>query len=373
MAQQILQIIPTPPDSSDGIGDYALLLAAQLRQDAQLDTQFLVFRNDIEVKSAIDGFSIAHLPEHKPQALCSLIPESIRAVIVHFSGYPYFNTSLRGMVGIGIPFWLVNTLCAIKQSHRIKLIVMFHELPKLYWKQFYCFDYLNPIHCMVARPLAQTADTVLTTSTKYQSILSNWVNAPVHRLPIFSNMGEPAIVPPLIKRKRRLVIFGGSARQRVYQNSLKDLVKSCQTLGIEEIYDIGPPLQLQANYHLEGIPLIELGFQSQESISQVLLTSMVGCLDYTPFPGDLSKSGVFAAYCAHGMLPLSTRYNPSESDGLHLQQQYLTLDQDMTQVQPTELQAVASAAHQWYQDHSLRAIAQVFAQHLLDQKEDSLV
>lgn len=190
------------------------------------------------------------------------------------------------------------------------------------------------------------------------------MSQPVHRLSIFSNMGEPDTVPSLIERKHRIVIFGGSARRRVYQNSLKALVQSCETLGIEEICDIGPPLHLKETMDFSGIPLVEMGFQSQESISQILLTSIAGCLDYTPFPGDLSKSGVFAAYCAHGMLPICTCYNPSEADGLHLHQHYLSLDEDLTVLDPTALQTIATSAHQWYQSHSLSATASQFAHYL---------
>jgi hypothetical protein len=360
MAEQILQIIPTPPNSSDGIGDYAFLLASQLLKDAQINTQFLVFRNDIEVAPVIDEFSVARLPIYLPENLDSFIPEGVRAIVVHFSGYPYFDTSLKGMLGFRTPFWLVNVLQSIQQSRNIKLIVMFHELPKLYWKQFYLFGSLNPIHSIVSRRLAQIADTVLTTSAKYQNILTQWVKKPVLRLPIFSNMGEPELIPPLVERKRRLVVFGGAARQRVYQNAAKELIEACHSLGIEEICDIGPSLKLEVTYHFNGISLTEMGFQAKETISKLLLTSIAGCLDYTPFPGDLSKSGVFAAYCAHGMVPINTRYNPSESDGLNRNQHYLVLDHKLKNWNLVNLQTVADNARNWYQSHSLKEVSKTF-------------
>lgn len=77
MLDQILQIIPTPPNNSDGIGDYALLLAAQFRKDFQIDTQFLVFRNDVEVSSSVDGFPIAVLADYRPEVFCTAIPKSV--------------------------------------------------------------------------------------------------------------------------------------------------------------------------------------------------------------------------------------------------------------------------------------------------------
>lgn len=356
MVEQILQIIPTPPNSSDGIGDYALLLATQLLKDAQINTQFLVFRNDIEVNSDVNRFSMARLPSHQPEVFCSSIPKNIRAIIVHFSGYPYFNTSLKGSFGVGTPFWLIDALQSVVKSHPLKLIVIFHELPKLHWKQFYLFGCLNPIQSIVSRRLATMADTVLTGSVNYQAILSKWLGKTVTKISIFSNMGEPDAVSPLAIRKRRLVIFGGSARSRIYQNNFQALIQSCKVLGIEEICDVGSPLKLP-KYSGLGINFIEMGFRSQPEISELLLTSLAGCVDYSPFPGDLGKSGAFAAYCAHGLVPILTRYNPSEADGLQMNQHYLVLGSKLDSLNLTQLQAIADQAHEWYQTHTLKEVA----------------
>lgn len=365
MANQILQIIPTAPNCSDGIGDYALLLASQLLKDAQINTEFLVFRTDIEVESEIAGFATTRLPIHQSEALFSVVSEGIQAIVVHFSGYPYFNTSLKGMFGFETPFWFVEALQSIQQARQLKLIVMFHELPKLYWKQRYFLNSLNPIHSIVSRRLAHIADAVLTNSAQYQKILTNWVKHPVERLPIFSNMGEPDWILPLSERKRRLVIFGGATRQRVYQNAFQELIAACSALNIQEICDIGPPLNLNLAHFLKPINFVEMGFQSPAAISQLLLNSIAGCLDYTPFPGDLSKSGVLAAYCAHGVVPIVTRYNPSEADGLYSNQHYLTLDKGAVTSNLNDLQVVATNAYDWYQSHSLSAVTNVFLHHIL--------
>lgn len=45
---------------------------------------------------------------------------------------PYFNTSLKGTFGAGTPFWLIDALQAVISNHQLKLIVIFHESPKLY-------------------------------------------------------------------------------------------------------------------------------------------------------------------------------------------------------------------------------------------------
>jgi hypothetical protein len=364
MTIKILQIIPSPPDLGDGIGDYASLLASQLWQDYQIETHFLVFRTDIKINSEASKFPVAQLSARNSQALFSAIPDQISTIILHFSGSIYFNSNFKGLLGINTPFWLSETLQTLVNLHQVKLILMIHELPMLNRGQFYFFGLLNPIQNIVSRRIASISDTVLTSSNNYQKIVSGWLRKPVKKELIFSNMGEPDSMPSLRERKKRLIVFGGSARCRIYQNSSDLLVRSCQILGIEEICDIGPSLDL-SKFRFSDINLIELGFRSRTEISQLLLTAIAGCTDYTPFPGNLGKSGVFAAYCAHGLVPILTQYNPSEADGLYLHQHYLALDEEITNLGLEELQSIADSAHQWYQGHSLRAVSSIFAHHIL--------
>ena len=361
--KKILQIIPTPPNNADGIGDYALQLASQLRQDFQVDTQFLVFRNDMQVEPIASGFTMQQLSVHTAEKFRAAIPNDIQSIIVHFSAYPYFNTSLKGSLGFGTPFWLIDALRSVVKSQQLKLVVMFHELPKLYWKQFYVFDFLNPIQCIVSRRLARMADTVLTSSTKFQAVLSTWIGKDVPKISIFSSMGEPESIIPLRMRQRRLIIFGGSARARIYNNHSPALIQSCQLLDINEIYDIGSTLTLP-DYSQAGIDLRSIGFRSPTEISELLSTSLAGCIDYTPFPGNLGKSSVFAAYCAHGLVPILTRYNPSEVDDLYNDRHYLVLGSELAILNLDRLQIVADNADRWYRGHTTQAISKTFFSYL---------
>jgi hypothetical protein len=365
MSDKILQIIPSPPNCADGVADYALLLATQMLKDAQLKTQFLVFRIDLEVEpTIINGFPLMRLPNHQPQSLYSSVPEDIDVIILHFSAYPYFNTSLRGIFGKGTPFWFAYALKSLIQDRKIKLIVMFHELPKLHWKQFFFFNFLNPIHSSVSRRLAQIADTIITNSTYQQAMISKWSGKNVTKVQIFSNMGEPDKVSALTDRQRRLVIFGGPARTRIYQKHFPALMESCKLLGVTEIYDIGPPVPIP-EYSNTGIKLVQKGFLSQPEISELLLTSFAGCLDYFRCPGGLGKSGVFSAYCAHGLVPILTEYDASEADEIYMNQNYLVLGSQLGNLSSAQLQAVANKAHQWYGGHALPKIAEIFSSSIL--------
>jgi hypothetical protein len=365
MSDKILQIIPSPPNCADGVADYALLLATQMLKDSEIKTQFLVFRIDLEIKpTVISGFPLMRLPDHQPQSLYSSVPEDISAIILHFSGYPYFNTSVRGIFGRETPFWFPLALKSLVQNRKIKLIIMFHELPKLHWKQFFFFNLLNPIHTSVSRRLAKIADVIFTNNMYQQSLLSKWSGKNITKVLIFSNMGEPDTVPSLIDRQRRLIIFGGSARSRLYQKYFPVLIESCKLLGITEIYDIGPPVEIPECSDAE-IKLVKMGFLSQPEISELLLTSIAGCLDYFRGTGGLGKSGVFSAYCAHGLVPILTKYDASEADEIYISQNYLVLGSQLGNLSPDQLQAVANKAHKWYRGHTLSKIARIFSSSII--------
>jgi hypothetical protein len=195
----------------------------------------------------------------------------------------------------------------------------------------------------------------------------NWTNNPITLVPVFSTIGEPDHVPLLADRQMRMVIFGGTARSRIYdsQGSIDRLIQACHALGIKEVYDIGPPLDLKNRYNFQDISFIEKGYLSSQDIRLLLLTSVAGCFDYTPFPGELAKSSVFAAYCAHGVVPISTQYNPSEGDGIYTSQHYLDLN-DLNPLSLSELQIISENVQSWYQPRNLKAVSQMFVSQIFD-------
>ena len=82
-----------------------------------------------------------------------------------------------------------------------------------------------------------------------------------------------------------------------------------------EIHDIGPPMQdgaLAQRLAQEGV--VAHGKLSAEEVSRALSGAAYGALSY---PTDyVSKSGVFAAYSAHGMCPILLWQDYRPHDGL---------------------------------------------------------
>ncbi|MEO0756737.1 MAG: hypothetical protein AAFY78_07670 [Cyanobacteria bacterium J06648_16] len=355
---RVLQIVPRLSPDVDGVGDYALQLAQQLSRQHQIASEFLVFRPSRRTTQQVAGFPVHRLTEHTIDGLLACVPKAIDTVLLQYSNYPY----LRGK--LDAPGWLVAGLAAFKQRG-VRVVVMFHELPTLRYRRIRC---PNPIQRQVSRRLAQVADAVVTNNTAFQQTLSTWVTGSVRCLPNFSTVGESAGGKPLCDRTRALVVFGSSDRSRAYRNNLSTLQTLCGQLGIQTLYDVGRPLDEtleEVASHLQ-IRLIRTGFLPAEQVSQLMEESFAGLFDYRRFPNNLAKSTVYAAYCAHGLLPINNQQSLRPQDGVVSGRHYLSTA-ELTALHLhtpdllTSLQIVATNAHQQYQTRTLAICAQAFA------------
>ena len=355
-SSKVLQIVPRLPPYSDGVGDYARLLAQQLSHKHQIETEFVTFRPGTDTPDEVDGFRTHRLFTHSIDAFLSFLSPSISGVLLHYSNYPYLQGKLDA------PFWLVQALRQLQQRQPMPLVTMFHELPTLKWKKI---RVLNPIQSQVSRQLSRLASAVFTDSYHFKKHLQNWTQAPITCISDFSTIGEPTPkqINPLNQRQRRLVVFGGSDRIRAYRNPDR-LLATCKALNIPEICDIGAPQTLDTR-SLSSLTFTQMGFQPAETVKTILLDSMAGLIDYSRFPGDLGKSSVFAAFCAHGLMPICSAYNPSEPDGIFADKQYAIASQNLANYSPMQCQQIADQARAWYCQHDLATNAKQFASHFI--------
>ncbi|MBW4469063.1 MAG: hypothetical protein KME45_01515 [Stenomitos rutilans HA7619-LM2] len=334
---EVLQLCPKLPPAIDGIGDYAIALANGLQQH-DIHTHFMTFKQGNEAV----GFPISELNTESPQAFVNAIPTTIQAVLLHYSDYPYDPK-------FGAPYWLVEALKAMQQQRSLPLLIIFHEFPSFYLlkKTFYRF----PWQQQVAWKLANLATGIVTNNAVTKTVLAERLQQPILNLPVFSNIGELHEPTPLKQREKSLIVFGTPGRRaRIYQRSRAMLINSCQLLGIEEICDVGPSLDLE-QLDIAGIPLIQKGEQSAQAISRLLSDSLAGIV-YSTDNGRLAKSGVFATYCAHGLVPIVTQKQSPLMDGLQAQTHFLFAGLQTQSLSMQDLQAIAQKAHQWYNKHN---------------------
>jgi hypothetical protein len=167
----------------------------------------------------------------------------------------------------------------------------------------------------------------------------------------------------LRQRRRRLVVFGTYGRRlEVYRRSAQNLRRVCGALEIEEVLDIGRPLEGGVIPDL-GAPVVTCGELPGAGVGEVLTDSVAGVVDYPV--SILAKSTIFAAYCAHRLIPLVAAYGDgARMDGLEPNKHYRLVDDDIKGLNLPAGQAIADNAHGWYQTHNLAVHAKALASRL---------
>ena len=356
----IFQIVPRLPPETNGVGDYALNLARQIRKDFDIETHFVVGDPDWQGEETIEGFCVSKVADRSAKELLSLLENNSSAtVLLHYVGYGYAQR--------GCPIWLVEGLqnwC--KQYSPKKLVTMFHEVYASSNKPWHSSFWLSPLQRNITACLAQLSNRIITSKQLYADIISR-ISEGKHQnittLPVFSNIGEPTQVRQLSERKPWLVVFGGrEKRRRVYKESKDQLNFICQTLEIEKIIDIGSSTGLTLQ-NINSTPVEELGRQPAETISQILLKSRVGFSNY--HPNFLAKSTIFNSYCSHGVLPINVKGSDLKIDGIESGRHYLVADTLAKNREKIErFQTIADSSYDWYQNHRLSVQAQIFANQL---------
>ena len=349
----VISIVPRLPPAIDGVGDYALNLARQLRKDFNVQTHFIVGNPTWTGELELDGFPISHVTNSSANTLFKLLDNRSPPILLHYVGYGYAKR--------GCPVWLVDSLQRWKSLYpQRSLVTMFHEISASSKRPWESPFWLSSLQRNLAARLAQMSDRCITSKQLYGDIItqiSRGKHSQVPFLPVFSNVGEPDRVSPLSERQKQLVIFGGVAnRIRVYQESQAVLDQVCQILNIQEILDLGTPTE-QTPQSIGDVPILELGQLPAEKISEIMSSAIAGFLNYNP--DFLAKSTIFAAYCAHGLLPISATGSSSVIDGITTGEHYWVLSK--SELKDIEMmQVIANNAHSWYSANDLSAQSTVF-------------
>jgi hypothetical protein len=344
---EIIQIVPSLPPATGGLADFSLLIAKELRDRNDIHSRFVVGDPTSHGLGEIEGFFAEPTRDRTAGALLKALGDASSTVLLHYVGYGYATR--------GCPFWLIDGLEQWRKMREKRLVTVFHELwafgPP--WRSSF---WTHPYQKFLTKRLANATDCCQTTMNMYRRILERI--APRHlgkipAIPVFSNVGECGRLTCLDERKRRMVVFGGpSLRTKTYTQHSRELVDACSALQIECIVDIGPPIGIKLDLPL---PVIVMGKQSAQEICRLLAESVAGFMSY--FDGYLAKSGIFAAYCAQGLVPIVACRNRSELDGIRSGSEYLTAATLPAHISGSEMQAIADRARAWYEKHSLARTA----------------
>jgi hypothetical protein len=296
----VLQIVPHLPGSYDGVGDYALNLAKALSKACNLQTTFLVAQTT-ETRSK-DGFEVFS------GLAGDLSSRSFDHVILHYANYGYQSR--------GVPFELRRFSRGLRRNLHGRWITTFHELyasgPP--WKSAF---WLRPWQVKIARDLIDISDFCFVSNDVIRNAISRHdARKRIRLLPVMSNFGEPELADFDGRPKARWAICGG---ETLIARSLRSLKAALPSIPLNyfptEIAIIGghqgESIRELVQDLKAAMPDTSLNCHPKitaDGASQILAGCSFGWLDYygrgKAWPGMIFKSGSFAAYCAHGVIPV---------------------------------------------------------------------
>ena len=273
-------------------------------------------------------------------------------LLLHFSGYGFHPR--------GLCQWLAREVEDARRvmGPRLRVVTMFHELfasgPP--WGSAF---WLSRVQAGIAARVARASDAVWTNSQHHAQWLQPKTRpgTPLHVRPVFSTIGEPQAVPPTALRQRRLVVFGSASTRARALQALPRHAATLRAQGITELLEVGSGAS--AAWHHPALQHRHLGHLDETALHQLLASSAYALIDYPSI--HLGKSTVFAAYAVHGCVVLNTAAPGPDADGLLAGLHHHTLGQTGS-LWHAEPQGMASAARQWYAQHTLAVQAREFAQ-----------
>ncbi len=342
---RILQVVPRVPGGIDGVGDYALTLAAKLHHKFGRSTVFVT--PDAPSTTTVRNFEVRPLDELGNA-------QEFDRVILHYVNYGYQTR--------GIPFGLVSTLRRMRQQHRGKLLTIFHELyasgPP--WSSAF---WLQPLQVHLSKAITQLSDACFVSNQKFLSELQRLVpNAQIHLHPTPSGLQEPSLSHDQIAARdpHRWGIVGGTL---LSERSLRSFAQTKQ--GIPE--SVAPRFLFVLGGNENPVTrslLADLGIESDyrpriaaSDASEILRTCSFAWINYFHRPDVESsvilKSSAFAAICAHGVVPIFPHGGgPISINGDRLPGPFFAESNRREIPSPQERSTIAGDIYDWYQRHA---------------------
>lgn len=328
MQQRIVQLVPT---AQGGVRDYA---------------------DGLELEWSRRGVGSLLLPfDHETARRQSLVERLATSAAAGDHPCLLLHLSVYGYARRGLCFWLLRELQQARRELGTSwpLVTVVHELftsgPP--WRPAH---WLGRFQAHLVSGIVGLSDSVVTNSDHHGAWLSARVSSgvPVRVAPVFSNVGEPADVRAAGERSAGLVVFGSaSTRQRAF-GLLGSHLAELAELHIEHVVEVGPGPA--TSFAAPGLTCAHVGEQAPAEVERLLQSHRYGLIDYPSF--HLGKSGVFAAYAAHGCVVLNTAADRVDADGLRSGRHYLSLRPGAAAaLGASAAAAMSTRLHHWYLGH----------------------
>ena len=363
--RRVLQIVPRVPGTLDGVGDYALNLARALLTGHNISTLFAVAKETSV--TAKDGFEvIAGMDEDSVDSLAGQCDH----VILHYVNYGYQAR--------GVPFYLRRFARKLREKIQGRWLTNFHELyasgPP--WRSAF---WLRPMQVTIARDLIDVSNACFVSNRTIEKEIHAYDPAKkIYLAPVMSNFGEPELTDFRAASPKHWTICGGTAlvarslisfrRMRAaipaeFAPAQLDVIGGRDEAATRTLINAlaGDASGLACRYHPEV---------SAERASELLRQCSFAWLDYfgtgKVWPEMILKSGVFAACCAHGVVPvLSHQEEAFALEGDPMPGPFFMASRRTYFPPPDALRATRQKIHAWYHAHAASPrLAQIYAEAL---------
>lgn len=345
----LIQVVPRLLPGRCGVSDSAVSLAHALKADCGVDSAFVVLNSSERCDLP---YAAVYCPPAKLLESClALTKGRSGTMLLHVSGYGYSPD--------GAPTQLADALQQVAASGRFRAAAYIHETfasgppwKSAFWYQGRQQRALRSIvtHCqLVVTSIQFFKDWLEPQSQKLGG-------PPIHLMPVISTAGETDDPLPFARRKAALVVFGLAGTRELAYRQLAAAGNLLESLGVEEILDVGPACGAPAQ--MQGVPVKPMGLVPAEDLSAVFAQAQFGFVSHVWF--CLGKSSVFAAYCAHGTIPVSVGDFPQEADGVREGVQVVT-PRTVKAVRQAGWEHCSQAAWNWYRGHRARVHAERYA------------
>jgi hypothetical protein len=335
------------------VSDNAIALARELRDGFGVDSVFVVLNSTEACNLEFPRFYTT--PAQLLETCVKVSDGEAGAALLHYSGYGYSPD--------GAPVELSAEFERLRRHGQFRMGAYFHELfvRVMPWRSAFWYRSRQQ---RVARAILNQCDFAATNLRLHYEWLKDKATRSmgdrIHRLPVFSNVGECLEPPSLNTRRPVMVVFGLPATRRKSYAQLSLLTDMLNALGVKEIQDVGPESETPSE--LNGLSVTQMGELSPAELGTLLSTSAFG---FVPHPFDcLAKSGVFAALCANGTIPILGESFSGEVDGLRDGIQ-LVSPATATSAAAAGLDQCSNAGWRWYMEHRLSIHAQTYSQFLM--------
>jgi len=359
----VIQLVARRAAEPDGVANYAFALACALRAYRGINSVFLSGTPSVDGMVVEDDWKTVCVAKRHAQTLADIVQSlstenNARAVVLHFSGYGYQKR--------GVPLWLAQGLRIwSRRAGCMPLLTIFHELYATGrpWQSAF---WVSPLQKQIAHNLLKLSFAAITPTERYSKRLSQWRNGKaikIAAMPVCSNVGEPGCGPAPCARNATAVVFGlAGVEDRIFGIYRRDVERIIAALGIEKIFDVGPRFS-SVPRTLGGAPVISKGVLPQGAVSELLQRTRFGIVAYAL--DFIGKSSVFAAYAAHGVVPIVLSDKQGAFDGLQPARHFLDGLRPRTSAGVEDLASIQSELFNWYTCHSLKVQADFVADSIL--------